>query len=411
MEKKTIGGFIAALRKANGMTQKDLAEKLNVSDKTVSRWERDDGAPDLSLIPVIAEIFDVTCDELLRGERKSPQERTETPENNETSPKAEKQRQRLLKSTLSKYKNCTCISVGISVIGIIAALICNFAFLRAQLGFFLGAAFFAAGIVCQAIFINKAFSGVEDAELDEKVLSDFKRKVIKSAKKSIGLTIGFIGFIFPLIFTEAYTGFEIGSMLLWGLISAAAFLLIYAVVLYFLNASLVKKGIYSLTEKESAVYQYNHKLKRKCAVVLAVLLAVTFGIFLAAIAITYNSMKGTTFEDYDSFIDYMEQNIPFDSSDAGTEPESLYPTDEEILQIELTDKNGKVVCTYIPRNENVIEVEYTPGEGTVLPITVYTYSEQDRAEQKVSVLHVIFAAAYCIECFAVVLFYFKKRKR
>ena len=56
MEKKTIGGFISALRKANGMTQKDLAERLNVSDKSVSRWENDEGAPDLSLIPVIAEI-------------------------------------------------------------------------------------------------------------------------------------------------------------------------------------------------------------------------------------------------------------------------------------------------------------------------------------------------------------------
>ena len=79
MEKKTIGGFIAALRKANGMTQKDLAERLNVSDKTVSRWERDDGAPDLAVIPVIAEIFDVTCDELLRGARKSPAESIEIP--------------------------------------------------------------------------------------------------------------------------------------------------------------------------------------------------------------------------------------------------------------------------------------------------------------------------------------------
>ena len=69
MEKKTIGSFIAALRKVNGMTQKDLAERLNVSDKTVSRWERDDGAPDLAVIPVIAEIFNVTC-----GERKSPTE-------------------------------------------------------------------------------------------------------------------------------------------------------------------------------------------------------------------------------------------------------------------------------------------------------------------------------------------------
>ena len=76
MHRKTIGGFIAALRKANGMTQKELADRLSVSDKTVSRWERDDGTLDLSVIPVIAEIFGVTCDELLRGERTPPQERT-----------------------------------------------------------------------------------------------------------------------------------------------------------------------------------------------------------------------------------------------------------------------------------------------------------------------------------------------
>lgn len=79
------------------MTQKDLAERLNVSDKTVSRWERDDGAPDLAAIPAIAEIFGVTCDELLRGERKSPEERTVVSKENETTPKGEKQRQRLLK--------------------------------------------------------------------------------------------------------------------------------------------------------------------------------------------------------------------------------------------------------------------------------------------------------------------------
>ena len=42
MERKTIGGLIAALRKANGMTQKDLAEKLNVSRQTISNWENGD---------------------------------------------------------------------------------------------------------------------------------------------------------------------------------------------------------------------------------------------------------------------------------------------------------------------------------------------------------------------------------
>ena len=117
MEKKTIGGFIAALRKANGMTQKELADRLNVSDKTVSRWERNDGAPDLAVIPIIAEIFDVTCDELLRGERKSPTERAEASESaDETTPKAEKQRQRLLKSTLTQYTNCSYIAMGVSAV-------------------------------------------------------------------------------------------------------------------------------------------------------------------------------------------------------------------------------------------------------------------------------------------------------
>ena len=64
MSKNTMGQFIAALRKANGMTQQEVADRLNVSNKAVSRWERDECAPDISIIPAIAEMFGVTCDEL-----------------------------------------------------------------------------------------------------------------------------------------------------------------------------------------------------------------------------------------------------------------------------------------------------------------------------------------------------------
>lgn len=125
MEQKTIGSFIAALRKANGMTQKDLAEKLNVSDKTISRWERDDGTPDLSVIPVIAEIFGVTCDELLRGERYSPAERIRENDGNKLTAKGEKQRQRLWKSTLLRYRAQTYIAIGISIVTILLPSVKN----------------------------------------------------------------------------------------------------------------------------------------------------------------------------------------------------------------------------------------------------------------------------------------------
>ena len=69
MEKKTMGSFMAALRKANGLTQQQVADKLNVSNKTVSKWECNEGYPEISMLPVIAELYSVSVDELLRGER------------------------------------------------------------------------------------------------------------------------------------------------------------------------------------------------------------------------------------------------------------------------------------------------------------------------------------------------------
>ncbi|MCD8378885.1 MAG: helix-turn-helix transcriptional regulator [Lachnospiraceae bacterium] len=61
----TIGFNIRRLRKAAGMTQEQLACRLNVSFQTVSKWENDLMAPDLSLLPVLAEVFQVSIDELL----------------------------------------------------------------------------------------------------------------------------------------------------------------------------------------------------------------------------------------------------------------------------------------------------------------------------------------------------------
>lgn len=418
MEKKTIGGFIAALRKANGMTQKELAEQLHVSDKTVSRWERDDGAPDLAVVPVLAEIFGVTCDELLRGERKPPAARAETAEPSEIAPKAEKQRQRLLKLTLSQYKNRTCIAMGVSVTGVIAALICDLAFLKAVLGFFLGAIFFAASIVCQAVFINKAFFSVEDAGLEENVRSGFKRSVIRLAERSIGLTAAFLGFTLPLLLADANMGLALDSVLLWGSVGAAGFLLVYAVVLYFLHASFLRKGVYALSEKETAVYYRNHKLKRSCAIVLAVILATTFvgHQFATSIWGPYSIMKGTTFEDYDSFINYMQQDIPAASGDYAKEPEQSAAQlpdgiGEEALTRRLEDSNGNVVCEYIDRNESVVSLRYTPKDGTILPITVCTEEDLQTARQTAAARHVLFGAAYCLECLIVILIYIRKRAK
>lgn len=434
MEQKTIGKFITALRKANGMTQKDLAEKLNVSDKTVSRWERDEGAPDLSMIPVIAEIFGVTCDELLRGERKSPTERTDSIEESEVTPKGEKQRQRLLKLAWSQYQSRTYIAMGISVAGMIVALIGNLAFLKAVLGFLLGAIFFAASVVCQAVFINRAFLSVEDAVLELMDHSQFKHKVIRLAQKSFGLTIAFLGFTFPLIMMDAYVGLSADNMLIFGMAGAAIFLLAYALVLYFVNASLLEKEVYYLSEKESVIYHHNHKLIGRCVGILAIILVITCFFHQAATTIwgPWSIMDGTTFNDYESFVAFMEQDIPYQlngellsstsaieqvaPSEAVGEP-TYYDqygnvtSEEEALHRTLEDRNGNVVCEYIDRNESVISLRYSAKDGTVLPITVCTADDLEAAREKAAVRNVLFIGVYALECMAVIFAYLKKRKK
>ena len=431
MEKKTIGAFIAVLRKANGMTQKDLAERLNVSDKTVSRWERDDGAPDLSLIPVIAEIFGVTCDELLRGERKFPEERTEQIEETEYSPKGEKQRQRLLKAKLSRYQTLTYIAMGGSVVGVIVALICNLAFLTAVLGFLLGAIFYVASIVCQVIFLNQTILSVEDAGLDAIAFSRFKRTVNGMAQKSIGLTVTFIGFTFPLVLVDAYWGLGTDSLLIFGGIGAAVFLAVYAVIVFCINGSLIRKGKYVFEEAEGSVYLHNRSLKKQCCTWVAAALVVTLVIHAVGSETLFSPdfmVKGTTFYDYESFVEYMEEDISVDGEpyksmqDVTAAPESYVIdskwydeygneiTEEEARTCKLEDANGNVVCTYIDRNESVYSVRYSRQDGTVLPINVCTTSELMIAQTWAGIILSAICMMYPAEVLVGFVIYFRKRK-
>ena len=70
MDAVKIGEFLKALRKSKGYTQQEVAEALYVTQKTVSRWENGEGIPDINIIVSVAEFYDVTVDELLKGERK-----------------------------------------------------------------------------------------------------------------------------------------------------------------------------------------------------------------------------------------------------------------------------------------------------------------------------------------------------
>ena len=71
MDQKKIGSLLKELRKEKGLTQEQFAEIVNVSNRTVSRWENGNNMPDLDILIQISDYYEINLRELLEGERKS----------------------------------------------------------------------------------------------------------------------------------------------------------------------------------------------------------------------------------------------------------------------------------------------------------------------------------------------------
>ena len=77
MSNKTFGEMISSLRREKNMPQNDLADKMNVTDKAVSKWERNLSCPDINSIPKLAEILGVSVEKLLNAQTKQENSKVE----------------------------------------------------------------------------------------------------------------------------------------------------------------------------------------------------------------------------------------------------------------------------------------------------------------------------------------------
>ena len=84
MDTKKIGLFLKELRNENGMTQEQLGEKLGVSNKTISRWETGKYMPPVDCLNMLSDIYNISINEILGGERASGDEFTKIAEENIT---------------------------------------------------------------------------------------------------------------------------------------------------------------------------------------------------------------------------------------------------------------------------------------------------------------------------------------
>lgn len=315
MEKKTIGKFISVLRRANGMTQKELGERLFVSDKTVSRWERDECTPELSLIPAIAEIFGITTDELLRGERYNQTDECMIDEamQERAKRKSEKQLKNLLHGRFVNYQNMSLISVGIAITGGIAAMICNLGFARGILGFSIGCIFLLISIIFQICNVTtKLIPVMEEDEKQQIEIRKTNTKIIKGVVWVVLINAGILGFILPVaLFSEGgYTGLAFRAWVGYGAVGMLlGVILTYTGYVFCIRDRLMNNERFLIDIKYQEWMAADKKLLKKTFKMTG-----TIALVLGAIAIIVSSLdahlfvKPVVFETIPEFQAYMLEN-------------------------------------------------------------------------------------------------------
>lgn len=212
MSRNSIGQFIAALRKANGMTQQELADRLNVSNKAVSRWERDECAPDISLIPPLAEIFGITCDELLKGQRIMDPDPPQEDKQERKEPKVQKQVKSLVNRTLSKFKTLNYISVAISVVGMICMFGISYGFYRPIIAFAVTLLLEVGALFLAIVAVSKIKAVKADNELfeeaDDFLIAKFNNTLSSFSFASFFAVLTVVLFGVPLVL-NAYDAYSV----------------------------------------------------------------------------------------------------------------------------------------------------------------------------------------------------------
>lgn len=109
VDTKKVGVFIAQCRKEHNWTQKELGEKLGVTDKAVSKWENGRSFPDITLLESICETFDITVSELLSGKKIEPED-------------YKKETERLLIQSIGE-KHLRGFQIGIYLLGLVTIIL------------------------------------------------------------------------------------------------------------------------------------------------------------------------------------------------------------------------------------------------------------------------------------------------
>ena len=378
--KMSLGAFIAQLRKEKGLTQKQLSEILGVSDKTVSHWEREESAPDISILPILASTLGVTVDELLKGEVNPPI--------NAVSQFAPISIMNKTPNGYRVFKIANVISAALSLFSTIFSSAAVY-FIRYitldhtanYISFFatLGAVFISAALT---IIFNLTFTTKLDINSDSHNRYRFNAHRIST----LNIYLGLVCISANLVFTGRY-----------GFIFVAIALVLCLIIENVLKStSILSTNKAFENEKQKAIYF----LRKSCTVLCAVLVIIgSLGHFFVSECWTPNTTD-KIFDTAQEFKAYMEtpkeepedawkiDGVVVTTAPPTTTPVPTNPPQSPVVTIApsqsnsderteiVYDKYGNTVVTFIFRNKSVYKYRLN-DDGNFY---VITYDSMQKAE-------------------------------
>ena len=171
MDYKKTGEFLKSLRKANGLTQEDVANHLLVSPKTISRWECGDGLPDINIISDVAELYNITVDEILKGEKNKKELNLKDETINLKNKKRDKT---LMNASMKTFNILFLISISILLLFSLIGIIISFFY------FIIGIIIILFGIVTSIVLaiIGRRITVDKIKDNEDIISTDIKEKIM-----------------------------------------------------------------------------------------------------------------------------------------------------------------------------------------------------------------------------------------
>ena len=303
-----MGTFIAALRKSKGMTQQEMADHLNVSNRTISKWECGEGYPEITMVPVIADLFDVTSDEILRGSRQTQVEHSE-----KQSKQSEKQVLYLLDKSVLSFKNKAYLSILVNLIGFIMLITISYGFYAPIIAVGITWLLLASSIVFLIVHVNQLIPSFENTlpyvdkinHLNKQALGIYRLTHI-----SLSLSLWIMVLSLPFVFIRSQeirasvVAFDVFLSLIPFLL--IVFFILKGIIKYFVDQKLAQQTVWTslliLDKRHSSLF----KRFVLVGVVLMILMFIT-QVFISQNLSNLDTISFDTTEAFDNYLESYEQ--------------------------------------------------------------------------------------------------------